>query len=260
MFKSDTRPLVGVVHLKPLPGAPGYAGDRRAIVDAALADAQAFAEGGASGLILENFADAPFTAGRVGAEVVAEMTAVARCVGVLGLPFGINVLRNDGLSALAIAAASGASFIRVNILVGARVADQGLIEGVAHDLLRYRRSIGAESVAVWADVDVKHSVPLGAYDVAREAADAVLRGGAEALIVTGSSTGSAAASQTLTRVRSAVQNVPILVGSGVDEANVGQFAQADGFIVGSSLKQDGGVDQPVSTARVQALVKAIDCL
>src|SRR5690606_13240725 len=113
------------------------------------------------GLMLENFGDTPFYPRRVAAHTVAAMTAIAVEVRrQVDLPLGINVLRNDGLSALGIAAASGADFIRVNVLSGARVTDQGIVQGIAHDLLRERRWLGAESVKILADVNVKHSAPL----------------------------------------------------------------------------------------------------
>ena len=246
-----------MVHLRPLPGAPRFDGDRAAVQDAALADARAYAEGGAAGLILENFGDVPFTRGRVGAEVVAAMTAVACHLGELGLPLGINVLRNDGLSALAVAAAAGAAFVRVNILTGARLTDQGLIEGIGHELLRERKRIGAESVEVWADVDVKHSTPLGPVDLGREASETLGRGGAEALIVTGPATGAGVETGTLRCVRAAAPEARIWVGSGVCEDNVAACEAADGFIVGSSLKRGGRPDGRVEAERVRRLVAAI---
>src|SRR4051795_9681702 len=129
--------VIGMVHLAPLPGSPGYGSDVASVRDAALRDAAALADGGVDGVMIENFGDVPFFPGRVPAYVVAHMTAIAAEVRArVALPLGINVLRNDGLSALAVAHACGAEFIRVNVLCGARVADQGLLQGIAHDLLR----------------------------------------------------------------------------------------------------------------------------
>jgi membrane complex biogenesis BtpA family protein len=257
IFSRDHRSLVGVVHLRPLPGSARAAQDASNIGPMAMADAQAYVAGGAAGIIVENFGDAPFAASAVGPEVVAHMTRVAGDLMQVGLPLGINVLRNDGVAALAVASAVGAAFIRVNVLCGARVADQGVIEGIAHRLLKARRAMGAESVAIMADVNVKHSAPIGPYDVADEAADAIKRGGADGVIVTGSATGSGADPSELERVRSAIGDARVWVGSGVTEQNVATFAAADGFIVGSSLKVDGCVDQPVDMDRVRAMVNAV---
>jgi membrane complex biogenesis BtpA family protein len=164
-WSNSRKVVIGMLHLPPLPGSPRHApsalgADR--ITKSVLADADVLADGGVQGLMLENFGDVPFYPGRVPAHVVAHMTAIALAVRqrLPDLPLGINVLRNDGQSALAIASAVGAAFIRVNVLCGARVTDQGVLQGIAHDLLRERAILGAQHVKVMADVDVKHSAPL----------------------------------------------------------------------------------------------------
>src|SRR5438552_147379 len=166
-WSSVPKPVVGMLHLPALPGAPRYDGKARAITDSALRDADALASGGVHGLMLENFGDVPFHPGRVPAHTVAAMTAIAGEVRrrFPELPLGVNVLRNDGQSAMAIAAAVGAHFVRVNILYGARLADQGIIQGIAHELLRDRAMLRAEHVRIFADVDVKHSAPLAAMTI-----------------------------------------------------------------------------------------------
>src|SRR5688572_18655907 len=171
------RPVVGMLHLPPLPGSPRFAGDAGAILPVVLRDAEALVSGGVHGLMLENFGDVPFYPGRVPAHVVARMTAIACEVRrhFPQTPLGINVLRNDGCSALAVAHAAGAQFIRVNVLCGARVADQGILQGIAHDLLRERAVLGASAVRIFADVDVKHSAPLAARPLADEVADTLHR-------------------------------------------------------------------------------------
>src|SRR4051812_32160574 len=163
--------VIGMIHLPPLPGSPRSAGDVKAVREIALRDAAALHEGGAHGLMIENFGDVPFYPGRVPAYVVAHMTAIAAEVRTrVALPLGINVLRNDGLSALAVAHACGAEFVRVNVLCGARVADQGLLQGIAHDLLRERLLLGATAgdLKILADVDVKHSAPLAPRELIDE--------------------------------------------------------------------------------------------
>lgn len=252
-----TTPVIGMVHLRPLPGAPRYRGDWPAVVDAMTRDATALVDGGAHGLLLENFGDAPFHPGAVPAHVVASITALGAALRRAhpDVPLGINVLRNDGCAALAVAAALGAQFVRVNVLCGARLTDQGLVSGIAHDLLRLRRTLGADAVGIWADVDVKHSAPLAPITPQREAADLVHRGLADALIVSGAATGRPVDVAAIERVAAAAPDVPILAGSGVDPANAADLAaRTDGLIVGTSLKRDGRVEAPVDLDRVRDLV------
>jgi hypothetical protein len=250
-------PVIGMLHLLPLPGSPRYAGDRGAIRERLLADVDALAAGGVDGLLIENFGDAPFLPGTLPAHVVAEMTALAGAVRArCDLPLGVNCLRNDALAALAVAQAVGGAFIRVNVLCGARVTDQGVIAGVADRLLRERARLGATAIRIVADVDVKHSAPLGApRALADEVTDLVARGGADAVIVTGSGTGRPTDATQLEVARAAAGNAPLLVGSGVDAASVAALVgRADGVIVGSSLKHDGDPRTAVDPARVRALV------
>jgi hypothetical protein len=259
-WESIRTPLIGVLHLPPLPGSPGAAGIERAIA-VALNDARALVEGGAHGLIVENFGDAPFYPRRVPAHVTAAMTRVAAEVrrACERVPLGINVLRNDGRSALAVASAVGAEFIRVNILCGARVTDQGVIQGIAHALLRDRATLGAGHIRILADVDVKHSAPLGpSRPVEQEVADLLHRGRADGVIVTGLGTGRPVDPEMLTRVREAAGGAPVLVGSGVTAANVAEYRDhCDGLIVGTGLKRDGIVSAAVDAARVGELVRSL---
>jgi membrane complex biogenesis BtpA family protein len=166
------------------------------------------------------------------------------------MPFGVTVLRNDALSALAIAAATGAAFIRVNVHTGAMLTDQGIIEGDAYATLRKRAAL-APDVLLFADHLVKHATPLGAMDVVQSARDLRLRGLADALIVTGSETGAAADPARLHALREAV-GAPLLIGSGLTAANADTFSEADGCIVGTSLQREGAVD----VALVEAVVRA----
>ena len=155
-----------------------------------LRDGETLVEAGVDGLMLENFHDTPFYPGRVPRETIAEMTALAVAVrSRFGVPLGINMLRNDGRAGLAVAAAAGAQFIRVNVLCGARLTDQGVVHGIAHDLLRDRVRLGAESIKILADVDVKHSVPIAPRPLEEEIDDVVHRGKADALVVSGAATG-----------------------------------------------------------------------
>jgi membrane complex biogenesis BtpA family protein len=251
--------VIGMLHLPALPGAPRFGGDLGAVRDAVLRDAEALAAGGVNGLMLENFGDVPFYPGRVPGHVVAHMTALAYEVRRLvpDLPLGVNVLRNDGRSALAVAHAAGAEFIRVNVLCGARVADQGILQGIAHDLLRDRKMLGAERVRIFADVDVKHSAPLGAQrSLADEVADTVDRGLADAVIVSGSGTGKATDPGHVRAVKEAAGgDVPVYVGSGVTADTVRQFLpHAEGFIVGTAFKRGGVASDRVEVERVREFI------
>jgi membrane complex biogenesis BtpA family protein len=245
-----------MVHLHSLPGAPLFGGSIDAVIDAALADGRALAAGGVDGVVIENFGDRPFLARRVGAETVAAMTrVVAELARELRIPFGVNVLRNDAHAALAIAAATGAAFIRVNVHAGAVVADQGIIEGEAGETMR-RRAALCPGVLVFADHLVKHAVPLAAVDEMQAARDLRLRALADALVISGAETGAPADPARLRRLREAMPDVPLLVGSGLTTENASQFADADAAIAGTSVKRDAAVDAPVDTERVARLVAA----
>jgi uncharacterized protein len=259
IFRQDRAALIGVVHLHALPGSPRNAEPLPEIIGAAVRDALAYVAGGADGLIIENFGDAPFHKQSVQPHTVAMMTRAAlevkQCCSV---PFGINVLRNDASAALGIAAATGARFIRVNIHTGAMFTDQGLIEGQADVTLRYRSLLGAR-VEIWADVLVKHGAPPGGISLEAATDDAVLRGLADAVIVTGTATGSSADPAAVRAAKNAARGVPVLVGSGVSAGNAAQFLpDAAGFIVGTWAKRDGVVSNPVDVERVRLLRDAID--
>jgi uncharacterized protein len=248
--------LIGMVHLGALPGAPSFAGDRRALCDRALRDAAALAAAGFDALLVENYGDAPFLKDVVGPETIAEMTAIIAAIRrETNMPLGVQVLRNDASAALAIAAATGASFIRVNVHTGAMLTDQGIVEGRAGETLRLRRTLAGD-VTIFADVNVKHAVPLAPVRIDAAARDAAERGGAGALIVTGTATGASVDLQDLRSVRGAV-SVPVYAGSGADVETVRALLdEADGVIVGSDIKHGriatGMVDEDRARAFIQA--------
>jgi uncharacterized protein len=160
-WRDVPHPVIGMVHAPPLPGSPRFAGDWDAVERHVLTDADTLVSGGVQGLMLENFGDTPFHPDHVPPITVACLTRLAAAITARNsLPLGINVLRNDSRAALAVALAAGARFIRVNVLSGARVTDQGVISGQAAVLLRERASLGAYRIQILADVDVKHSAPL----------------------------------------------------------------------------------------------------
>jgi hypothetical protein len=212
--------------------------------------------------MVENFGDVPFFKDAVPPETVAAMTAVAGAVKqAVDVPVGVNVLRNDVRSAIAIASAAGASFVRVNVLVGAYVTDQGLIEGKAAEVMRYRRAMGADDIAVWADVRVKHAAPLGERAVEVEAEDLIDRAGAEAVIVSGEGTGKPVNHQRLQAVHAVAmqRSRPALIGSGATLETIRRLASyCNGFIVGTHFKRDGKLDAPVDPDRVRRFIDALN--
>ncbi|WP_255150411.1 BtpA/SgcQ family protein [Halorarius halobius] len=251
--------VAGMVHLPPLPGAPEYGGDRAAIRERARADARALEAGGADAVVVENFGDAPFYPESVPKHVVADMTALVGAVtDAVDVPVGVNVLRNDAEAALSVAAAAGAAFVRVNVHVGARVTDQGIVEGRAHETLRLRERLDAD-VSILADVAVKHSAPLADRPVEDQARETLERGRADALVVSGPGTGEATDRSVLDRAAPvcATADAPLYVGSGVTADTVADYlAVADGVIVGTALKRGDDPANPVDEGRVRELVAA----
>lgn len=298
------RPVVGMVHLLPLPGSPRWQGSMDQVLERAAADARALADGGVDGLLVENFGDVPFHPGAVPPETVAALArAVVRVreavegsrsgeetghrlgssdpAGPGGrerpLPVGVNVLRNDARAGVAIAAATGAEFLRVNVHTGSMFTDQGLLEGRAHQTVRDRARL-APSLLLLADVHVKHATPPAGESLEAAARDAVHRGLADVLVVSGRGTGEATDPKRVRRVREAAPGIPVWVGSGVTADTVGRLLGeprrgggggagaggagsggapgAHGVIVGSALHRDGMVGRGIDGARVRALVEA----
>lgn len=247
------KPFIGMIHLPPLPGSPRYNREPMpSLVDAALRDLSALQEGGADAALVENLGDAPF-AKLAPKETIAAMTVIVQEVTRKArLPIGVNVLRNDGLAAIAIAAAAGGSFVRVNVFCGVAFTDQGIIEGEARALLDLRKDLDC-SVRILADIHVKHAAHP--RSVEESALDAV-RDGPDGLIVTGIATGKRTSPEDLEAVKH-VSPLPVFVGSGVRIDNLSTYSNADGFIVGSSLKEEGRLEAPVDPKRVRALAKAI---
>ena len=247
--------VIGMVHLLPLPGSPRWTGQMADILERAVSDARTLEEGEIDGLLVENFGDAPFCKGRVEAHTISAMTLAVEAVRkAVNVPVGVNVLRNDSKSALAIASATGGEFIRVNVHTGAMITDQGLIEGNAHESVRYRKELGTHT-KILADVLVKHATPLGSQSMEQAARETVHRGLADAIIVTGAGTGDPTDVDDVAKAKESVPDFPVLVGSGVHEGNAAKLLSiADGVIVGTSLKEDGITTNPVDKTRVAKLM------
>jgi membrane complex biogenesis BtpA family protein len=262
-----SKPLIGMVHLGPLPGSARYDAKNLPLLDVlerAKADTRALIGAGADALIVENFFDAPFAKSSVPPHTIAAMTRAVMAVRIAAgesIPVGVNVLRNDARAAIAIAQVTEARFVRINVYVGAAVTDQGIIEGAAREAVLYRRELGAD-VAIFADIFVKHGSQLGDsehFTLETAARDAVYRGLADAVIVSGAATGAPTEPEIVARVARAVPGVPLLVGSGFRDDNAAALldAGANGAIVGTSLKQRGEHAAPVEAARVRSLREAM---
>lgn len=256
IFKTP-NPIIGVVHLLPLPTSSRWGGNLKAVIDRAEQEVTALASGGVDGVIVENFFDAPFTKNQVDPAVVSAMTLIVqRLMNLVTLPVGINVLRNDAQSALAIATCVRAQFIRVNVLTGVMATDQGLIEGQAHQLLRYRRELGSD-VKIFADVLVKHARPLGSPNLTTAVAETIERGLADGVILSGWATGSPPNLEDLELASAAANGTPVFIGSGANWENISTLMKAaDGVIVSSSLKRRGQIEQPIDPIRVSQFVEA----
>jgi uncharacterized protein len=256
LFGASCRPILGMVHLSPLPGSPGFGGDLDAVIEHALADARTLVEAGCNAVIVENFHDAPFFRETTAPEVVAAMTLAAHEVRrAVPVPIGINVLRNSWQAAMGIATVVGAAFIRINVLTDAMVTDQGLIQGCAAELSRYRAALGSE-VLIFADILSKHAAPLAVRPVEVLARDAAQRGGADALIVSGEESSDPPDPGLLERVRSAVPDVPLILGSGMTAAHADLLRWADGAVFGYGAKPGGDMTQPVSPELTREFVCA----
>jgi len=257
------KPVIGMIHLWPLPGSPGYTGyGMGTILDHALRDAEALLEGGVDGLVVENMWDLPYyVSGDVQLEAVTAQAVAARKVKEMaGVPVGVNVIHNGWRAELSIAIAAGLDFMRVCILTGARLWDTGdLDRGCAADLLRKRKELDAEGIRLFADVDKKHSLPFPGLDLETHVEWTEFYG-ADALIVSGRMTGDAPPVDKVRRAREAATR-PILMGSGTTAENVAEFLRyADGAIVGSSLKVDGVMENPVDVERVRRYMEVVKAL
>ena len=252
-----SRQLIGMVHALPLPGSPSYRPPTGAIVERAVEDAVQLEECGFDALLVENYGDAPFFADRVPPVTVASLARVVSAVrAAVDIPVGVNVLRNDAIAALSIAAACDARFIRVNVLSSMMYTDQGPIVGQAARLSRLRAALDP------GDRGAGRSVREARHSPARPPH----RGCGSPISGTGqwrtasSSPGAAPASRRtmdmIHQVRQAVPDTRLLVGSGVDTESVASLLRtADGVIVGTSIKEEGDVRRPVDPARARALVQ-----
>jgi membrane complex biogenesis BtpA family protein len=261
LFRNQ-KPLIAVIHVGALPGTPASALTVDELTQRAVREAALYRDGGADALMVENMHDVPYLRGSVGPEVVAAMAVVARAVkSEARLPVGVQILAGANVESVAVAHAAGLDYVRVEAYAFAHVADEGLIQSSAAELLRFRRKIGAEGVRVWADVKKKHSSHAITADVSLGetcAAVEFMRG--DAVIVSGGATGEAPRAADVREAKGHCR-LPVLLGSGVTPDNVAEFYDAaDGFIVGSYFKERGLWSNAVEPARVGRMVEAVRSL
>jgi membrane complex biogenesis BtpA family protein len=257
IFRTN-KPIIGMVHLPPLPLSPKWNGaSYDQILDFALTDAENLEKGGVDGLIVENQNDVPFLTAQVHPVTVAFMAALVREIRrKVSIPIGVNVLFNDWQAELAIAEAGGAEFIRVEVLVDPSWSDMGFIPACAPELTRMRTVLRSKA-KLFADVQGKYTYPCQPRPLVESARDAQARGLADALIITGTGTGKPASINEIRQVKESV-SIPVLVGSGVNLENIGEMLSvADGVIIGSYLKVNGRLENPIDPIRVQNLMKIV---
>lgn len=252
------KSIIGMVHVGALPGSPKHRNSISEIIAKAVEDARNLQQAAVDAILIENMHDRPYLNRVVGPEIVSSMTAVAFALrSEIKIPLGIQILAGANREALAVALAAGFDFIRAEGFVFGHLADEGMMNSDAGELLRYRKSIGADHVQIFTDIKKKHSSHSLSADVSiAETAKAAEFFLSDGVIVTGTSTGEKASLEELNEVRKSVQ-IPVLIGSGIDAYNIGDYWDlADGFIVGSSLKFDGRWENDVDPDRVSKLMKA----
>ncbi len=252
------KPIIGVIHLPPLPGSPNYENTSlNSIIKRAINDGMALEQGGVDGVIVENFWDSPFEKTINDPVTIASMTLVTHKIREkLNIPVGVNLLRNSAIEAAAIASATNSKFIRVNVYVETVATDSGIIEPIAPILLRYMKQRNI-SLGILADVHVKHGKVIGERSIIETAKDALTRGGATAVIVTGKRTGEPPEDKVLKSFKSA-NVMPVIIGSGLKKENIGLLEYVNGAIVGTYFKEKGQIEQPVSVERVRDFMELVE--
>ena len=250
--------IYGVVHLKSLPGSPSSRISLDEIIDHAQEDVNNLIFGGVDGIIIENFGDTPFVKDDISKRTLASFTTVVENLSIdRDIKVGINVLRNDGIAALSIAEATKSNFVRINVLNNTMFTDQGIIEGKSHEINQFKSTLN-NVIEIYADVFVKHAVPPPGSKIENHASELIERAGADKVIVTGDGTGHEINIDDLEKVRNIVPEGKLVIGSGVNSANVMAYQDlADILIVGTSFKFDNDVSKKVDINRVEELVRKV---
>lgn len=252
------RPVLGMIHLPPLPGSPNYGGSMNAVIEHALRDAETLAANNITSMIVENLGDYPYYPETTEPETVAAMTRVALEIRKrYDMPLGINILRNSWKAAMAVAAMADCQYIRLNVLTDATVTDQGPIVGKAHLLARYRKAIDAEKVMIFADIYCKHGAPMTPRDLDTVAKEMISRGMADALIIDGAESAKPASKEKIQAVRDAVPETPIFLGSGMTVDTTDYLRLADGCVFGYGTKPSGDMNDPVDGPTVRKFMEQV---
>ena len=258
-LSQNSATIWGMLHLPALPGSPNNILSLRDIAKFVLTDVATLYNNGITNIVLENLGDVPYYKYNTRSHITSFMTRIGLEIinKYSDISLGVNILRNDGYNSLAVAKTlePNGQFIRINVLTGAYVTDQGIIEGEAADVLRYRREINAEGVEIWADVNVKHASPLVSRPIEDEIIENLERAGASKIILTGSMTGKKVDTNVLENVSLLISREKIVIGSGITPDNISEFKDlAKNLIVGSSLKKDNIISNPIDKDKVKKLV------
>lgn len=257
MFGTE-KAILGMIHLPPLPGAPYYKGSMTDVIEHALADAETLVKNGVNSMIIENLGDYPYYPETEECETVAAMTRVALEIRKrYDMPLGINILRNSWKAAIAVAHLADCQYIRLNILTDAYVTDQGIITGAAHLATRYRKAIGADNVKFFCDIYSKHGGPIVKRDLSIVAGEMVHRGMADAVIISEGDSSIVAPKEKIDRVKNAVPDTPIFLGSGMSLATADSLRDVDGSVFGFGTKPSGDMSDPVDGPTVKAFVEKV---
>lgn len=253
-MKQGKKPLIGMVHCLPLPGTYKAETEIGQVIERAVSDARCLEAAGFDGIMIENedlCCDLQMKKVQLsGLSMV--MYAVRSAV---SLPIGLCCGCLNYEEALSIALVGGGSFVRLPIFVDTMMNYNGIVFPCSAKAVNYRKEIGAQHISIFADVQVKHYYMLNPEVEIGVSAQWAQRQGADAVIVTGSRTGEETPLKDLEEVRRAV-NIPVIVGSGVDEENIeAQLQASDGLIIGTSLRKEGRMSEPIDSIRAGHLVE-----
>jgi uncharacterized protein len=256
------KPVIGMIHLQSLPGTPKNTLFPEEIIRIALKEAKILHDNGIDAIAIENMHDIPYTKGIVGPEIVSIMSIVTYEIKkAFQIPVGIQVLAAANKEALAIAFNSGLDFIRAEGFVFGHIADEGYIDSNAAELLRYRKQIGAERVKIFTDIKKKHSSHLITADVdVVETSITAEFFASDGIILTGAFTASEPHLMEVKKVKEAIK-LPLIMGSGITPENIEKYYEfADGFIIGSYLKNNNNWKEELNPSNIQALMSKIKSL
>lgn len=256
------KPVIGMIHIDALPGTPDYSGDVKSIIKKAKKEAEIYKNAGIDILMIENMHDTPYLKRKVGPEITSLMSVIGYEIKKsFSLPCGIQILAGANKAAIAAAHSAGLDFIRAEGFVYAHVADEGIIESDAGELLRYRKMIGAENILIFTDIKKKHSSHSITSDVdIIETARTAEFFKSDGVVITGLATGKETDVEEVKLVKENV-NIPVLIGSGLTADNIeNYFSYADGFIVGSHFKKDGSWKNEIDVERVRKFMKKTETL